>query len=246
MTDAQGAPNDNSASPAQDPAMNPATATAQSDPPDQVLAALDRAVSEVTGAQPGTVAQEIVRGLDGCLKALLAAEPHPSPNAEDTCANPDPAIAQNCVDQALALAQAEIIYQGSQSGAAGVFQTALLAWSSAKLTYAHAAAGADVTLQGAVSAAIHTYKQKINRDSSSRNMNLYYTMKGAVATALGTYEGTMATAGSTLASAAGTLLAAYVTYITAVQAAQTTRQGADATARQTFWSSVESTRDATS
>jgi hypothetical protein len=220
---------------------NSATPAVQ-EPSDKVKAALNQAVSMVTGANPTGLSNEIVKSLDLFLSQLIPSPPRAVPD-EDKCKDPDPAIANFCATKKLALATASNTFEGSKTTSTSTLQGALNQWTLALHTYDFNVTTADVAVRAAVKAAVDTYTQKNNPDSESRSLFLYHTMQEAVATALEAFESNLASAGGTLASAAGTLLGAYITFITAIGAAQTTCQTSDATARASFWQSVESVGD---
>jgi hypothetical protein len=181
--------------------------------------------------------------LDGFVTSLGLPDAPPG-NAEDKCTNPRPAVAAPCNQRELDFRKADTRHKKALKSAESAFDDEVSNWEQAVSQYEFAIRNADAELQSTVKDAKDTYDKKSNQDSETRALNLYYTMKEAVATAIQAYQTKAAAAAATLAGEAGTLAAARATYVAAVNAAEAQRLADEALADQTFWQTVEGIREA--
>jgi hypothetical protein len=210
---------------------------------DLVLTALKDMVSVVLDLeQDQRKAETVERNLSKFLESLVTPPQPPVPN-EDNCDDPDPVIAPFCAQKAVDIATAELTFALAEGGAANDLHSAARNWAMATTKYNSGKVTAIGQLKIAQKAAIEAYNNNKNADSQSRNLARYFTLKTAIATALISFQSSMAAAGIGLATAAGTLIEAYVTYLTAAGTAEAVLLNAKSTAAETFWLSVEGARD---
>lgn len=202
---------------------------------------LRAATSVVTDTKPEALAKGIKEDLAKRVAALRPKSVRSTP--DNICSNPSPKIAPFCYQLTLSRQEADVAYEGSAEAASTTLRTALGAHRMALANYNFAVSQAELTLQQAVAAAIAAYNAAINDDSNSREWYLFFTMELAIATAVQTYEASVAAAADTLATAAGTLIGANQTYADNISAAVSQWVVAYATADQAFWLSVEGALD---
>ncbi|HXM44939.1 MAG TPA: hypothetical protein VN924_27120, partial [Bryobacteraceae bacterium] len=177
-----------------------AAADAQAPPSDLVLSALQQAVGvAVNLEQDHKKAEAIGNNLINFLKSLIP-DPPDTPG-DDKCKNADPVIAPFCAQRRLSEATAENVFTGAEGAAGSDLHTAVSAWRLGLSQYDFETVTANSQLQVSVQAALDNYNQKVNPDSQSRNLYLYYQMVAAVDTALIAFQGAQASAGAGLAAA---------------------------------------------
>jgi len=211
---------------------------------DRVREAFVEAAQIVMRQQPSRAARDINTELEARLTTLVKGS---DPNAEnDPCrssARQNPQIAGFCFTREQAHDQARFTCVGSEEDASTTLETAKRTWTRALEEYDFTMRSANSALDQAKATAIAAFDLENNQDSVSRQNYLHYTQKQQIASALLTFEGGAASAGTKLAGALATLLAAYQSWLAAIQAAASQRLDDYATAEQTFWQSVEGVPD---
>lgn len=210
------------------------------DPNARILEALKSAVSGVVDpARDDSVAKAIAMDLQNFLDSQVPA----TPKIDDPCIDPVPEVAPFCVQRRRARTTAKNTFDSSKLAATNSLRAAINTWEAALNEYDFEMANAKVQFKAAQKAASETLGKKVNKDSTSRDLFLYYSMEQTVAAAVQALETSAAAAASTLAGAAGALLGAYAAYMAAIDAAQSQLMTDSAAAEQSFWQNVEDALD---